>query len=191
MLRMHIISKVKWRRGGWGLPSIIIYLEEIIFNNNNNNHLDFWDIPFQPREGVLSARASSPNSWWDFQSCDTSDSCPPQSPLSRPTSSRHIIYMDLGRSLLPALTALKTKFKWSLAAFLQIYTGVLQTITSKIKEIIYSEILYSPLLLSSCSLCCRTPLSFWFYLLAIATVTIDPIHDRDYIRSYFLRADTE
>ena len=52
MLRMHIFSMVKWRRGGWGLPSVIIYLEEIIFNNNNNNnnHLDFWDIPFQPRE---------------------------------------------------------------------------------------------------------------------------------------------
>ena len=46
---MHIFSKVKRRRGGWGLPSIIIYLEEIIFNNNNN-HLIFWDIPFQPRE---------------------------------------------------------------------------------------------------------------------------------------------
>ena len=51
-----------------------------------------------------SARASPPNSWWDFQSCNTSDSCPPHSPLSRPTSPGHIIYMDLGRSLLPALT---------------------------------------------------------------------------------------
>ena len=50
MLRMHIISKVKWRRGGWGLPSIIIYLEEIIFNNNNNNHLESWVVPLQSRE---------------------------------------------------------------------------------------------------------------------------------------------
>ena len=49
MLRMHIISKVKWRRGGWGLPSIIIYLEEIIFNNNNN-HLESWVVPLQSRE---------------------------------------------------------------------------------------------------------------------------------------------
>ena len=57
-----------------------------------------------------SARASSPNSWWDFQSCNTSDSCPPHSPLSRPTSPGHIIYMDLGRSLLPDLTPSRKKF---------------------------------------------------------------------------------
>ena len=100
---------------------------------------------------VLSARASSPNSWWDFQSCDTSDSCPSQSPLSRPISSRHIIYMDLGRSLLPTKAPLQTKFEGSLVAFLRIWTAVLRTITSKTKEIIDLALVYSPLLILSFS----------------------------------------
>ena len=135
MLRMHIFSKVKWRRGGWGLPSIIIYLEEIIFNNNN--HLDFPDIPFQPRE-ELSRRGLLPPILGGIFNLVI---------LRTPA----VPYMDLGRSLLPTKAPLQTKFEGSLVAFLRIWTAVLRTITSKTKEIIDLALVYSPLLISSCS----------------------------------------